>query len=63
MDLSETVTVNRQILKLIRSKHDEFFPAAYLTPEARYYKMIERDSIHAVQALKHGGLAMPPEEY
>lgn len=62
MDLSKTVLVNRQILKSIRSKHDEFFPGAYSTPESRYYRMLKRDTEQAEAALKHGGLAVPEEE-
>lgn len=62
MDLLETITVNRQILKLIQSKYEELFPAAYNTPEARYYKMLHRDTIQAVTALKHGALPIPEAE-
>lgn len=62
MDLMATVKVNRQILKLISSKHDQFFPGAYSSHEARYYAKLNRDTIQAEEALKHGGLAMPPEE-
>lgn len=62
MDLVDTVKVNRQIMKLIVSKYLELFPAAYNTPESRYYHTLERDTIQAERALKAGGLALKPEE-
>jgi hypothetical protein len=57
MDLKQTCKVNKQIMKLIESKYTELFPAAYNTPEARYYRMLERDTAQAEEALKHGGIA------
>lgn len=60
MDLLQTVNTNRQIMKLIKSKYPELFPAAYSTPESRYYKMLLRDTEQAVEAMKHGELAEPP---
>jgi len=62
MDLMATVKINRQILKLIRAKYDEFFPGAYSSGEAHYYQRLKRDTIQAEEALKHGGLSLPPDE-
>jgi len=62
MDLQETIRINRAIMALIRQKYDQFFPGAYSTPESRYYTMLERDTIKAVSALKHGGIDVPPQE-
>jgi hypothetical protein len=49
-------------MNLIKSKYDQYFPSIYSTQEARYYRTLERDTNQAIQALKHGGLAVPPEE-
>lgn len=62
MDLQQAVKINRQILRLMQSKYDQFFPGAYNTPEARYYKLLERDTFQAEEALKHGGLTLLPDE-
>jgi len=62
MDLIATVKINRQILKLISSKYDQFFPGAYGSQEARYFAKLKRDTIQAEEALKHGGLSLPPDE-
>jgi hypothetical protein len=62
MNLAETIKVNRQIMQLISSKYPELFPAAYNHLDARYYRALLRDTTHAEQAMKHGGLALPPEE-
>jgi hypothetical protein len=63
MDLAETITVNRQIMKLIASKYPELFPAAYNNIDATYYKRLQRDTQHVEQAMRHGGLALPPEPH
>jgi hypothetical protein len=62
MNLHQQVRVNMQIMNLIKSKYDQYFPSIYSTQEARYYRTLERDTNQAIQALKHGGLAVPPEE-
>jgi hypothetical protein len=61
MGLYTTIQINRQILKLIASKYTELFPAGYSTREARYYKALDRDTQQAIDALVHGGLALPPK--
>jgi hypothetical protein len=60
MDLKATIATNKRILALIQSKYQELWPAAYNTPEARYYRMLERDTAQAEAALTHSGLASPP---
>jgi len=62
VDLQATVKINRQILKLIASKHGQFFQGACSSAEARYYQRLKRDTIQGEEALKHGGLALPPDE-
>ena len=60
MYLSATIATNKRILALIESKYQELWPAAYNTPEARYYRMLKRDTAQAEDALAHTGLATPP---
>jgi hypothetical protein len=50
-------------MKLIASKYPELFPAAYNNIDATYYKRLQRDTQHAEQAMRHGGLALPPEPH
>jgi hypothetical protein len=57
MDLQQTMTVNKQIMTLIESKHPE---PAYTWPrnvETAYYERLVLDTHKARQALKAGGLA------
>jgi hypothetical protein len=61
MNIAQTVKINRQIMKLIKSKYTELFPAAYSTTEARYYKLLRRHTDQAIEAMEHGGLALPPD--
>lgn len=62
MDLQQTIATNNKIMALIESKYQELWPAAYNTPEARYYRMLFKDTAQAKQALKHSGLAVPNSE-
>ena len=43
MNLKQAISVNKQIMKLIRSKYTEEFPNGYNSPESRYYCRLERD--------------------
>lgn len=62
MDLAQTIAINNRILVLIESKYEELWPAAYNTPEARYYRMLARDTDQAKLALSHSGIAVPDPE-
>jgi hypothetical protein len=39
-------------MELIKSKHSDVFPGVYSTPEARYYKILERETAEAEQYLE-----------
>ncbi len=43
MNLKQTIKVNKEIMKLIRSKYTAEFPNGYNSPESRYYCRLERD--------------------
>lgn len=57
MDLHQTIATNKKILALIESKYEELWPAAFNTPEARYYHMLTKDTVQAEYALNNAGLS------
>ena len=44
MNLKQTISINKRIMKLIRSKYTEVFPNGYDTPESRYYCRLKQDT-------------------
>ena len=61
MDLKQTIITNRNILALIESKYPDPPSCWPQTPESRYYTKLLQDTQHAQEALRHGGLATPPD--
>ena len=43
MTIEKQVQVNRNIMGLILSKYNDSFPIGYNTPEAHYFKQLEKD--------------------
>jgi len=44
MNLKDTIEVNKRIMKLIKRKYDEAFPAGHNTLESRYYEHLDLDT-------------------
>lgn len=43
MDFRMTIEINKEIMRLIKSKYPEIFPTGYSGPDYTYYKQLERD--------------------
>lgn len=52
MDLSQQVKVNKEIMRLIKSKYGVEFPGAYNTPESFYYERLEKEIAEAERYLE-----------
>jgi len=44
MNLKDTIEINKRIMKLIKRKYDEAFPAGHNTLESRYYEHLDLDT-------------------
>ena len=49
MTLEQQVTINNDIMALIKSRYIDFFPPGYNTPDSRYYHRLEEDIARAEQ--------------
>ena len=57
MNISVTIKTNMEIMRLIKSKHEEGWPGGEKTQEAKYYRDLEADADKARSALASGGIA------